>query len=334
VPLTVGATAYALHIRQWGDGRIDHVPNFLWDAAHESMIGFVARNARNLVQLVVPDTGHGAATAALALLLIALTISGVTRRAFRKRLPMVNVVVVVSMVLVNLLAALAGRYPFGGYLRHEIFLFPFFVLAVVWGLHAARGVASHVAGTLRPVSWGGISTIAAAFFLAGNVWLWTSRYQVRTEALMQPQIDAFREALGQPSVVLTDRFNFIALYGHYRDWQWTPLQGDCDHGSLELWEVSRQQERFRVCRSPQWQLDLSGPAAYAEAAACLDGGEDVAVFRPQQHRHKPVWNIRDTRRLARDLGSRFGLVPLTVRVVVNDAYLSFRTAGKGAHAEG
>jgi hypothetical protein len=153
---------------------------------------------------------------------------------------------------------------------------------------------------------------------------------------MQPQMDAFRAAFGSRGTVLSDQFNFIVLFAHHHDWEWRLVWQDRRRPMWQLWQVSRAEQRFNVCRSGQWLLDLASPDSYQEVSACLAraGANEVVVFRPEQPDIAPTGKGAEAPELARRLSGQIGLTPVQFEVQGNDFYASFTSSADVAAAEG
>jgi hypothetical protein len=321
VPTIAAVVAYRLHVRQWGQtGRLGHVQAFMFNGGQESIWSFMARGTRSLVLLALPPlpssgwvaVAIGAAALVGALLLIA-------RRRCRSRLTVVPLFLLGVMLLLNLLAAVVARYPFGGQMRQEFFLFPFAIISLFTGLDAVRRLLPMPWSS--PFAWMG----AAAVAVGASSWLWISAFQGDTRPPLQQQVDDFRTAFVRPTTVLVDQYNFIIFYGYHHDWDWHLKWEDTRRGLWQIWEVSRAGQRFEVCRDREWQLDLSKVGAYGDLAECIRRTGPVTVFRPQQPEYEAGWDLAQTPLLARQLGAKAGIVPTDVFIKGTDLYLGFQS---------
>ena len=321
IPAAAAALEYAVHGRS-AVHLNSHVADFLYDHGRESALAFVARTTRRLAVLFSPDLG-GEGTASAVFMVTSFAAMGwlVARRTFRGRLVAVPVVFVAVLWLLNIAAALIGSYPYGGELRHEFHLFTFGVLGLFGAIECARRTL--------PLSWASrrFWAAAAGVAVAANCGLWFSTSPVAAERLMQPQMDRFRELFESPPAVLVDQFNLIMLFGHHDAAEWRLIWQDPRSSPWQVWSVAQRGQRFAVCRSRQWQLDLSKPAAYAEAADCLAlaRAKRVALFRPQQILFTPSWNTKAAGSFATELAPKAGLLTEAVVVEGDDVYASFRS---------
>jgi hypothetical protein len=299
----------------------------MYDPSSESIFAYVARTSHKLFLLGFPEIPTGPViTITVALVLLATWGWLVSRRRVRGRLGIIPLMIFPAMVFLNLLAGLAGRYPYGGTLRHEIFLFPFAIAAFFVLLDSVRRQVPLPWSSNR--MWLSAITLGIAISCAA----WMTNYRFVTKALMQDQMERFRAVFKTPSTVLVDQFNFIIFFSHHHDWEWHLVwQNPNRRGLWQIWEVSKPGQRFRVCRSKKWHFDFSQTAAFADIRECLSHTDQVAVFRPQQRHFPPAWEVAATPQLAHALGREIGLFPETVLVEGNDVYMLFRSSeGEGS----
>jgi hypothetical protein len=323
VPLALGAIAYRLHVHLYPDG-FGHVLPFLRDAGAESVLAFTARTTRTLVLLFLPgrwedDTAAAVAVAAAFLLFAWAAVRG----APAGRAGPVLFVLVLAMTAANLVGGLTRRYPYGGWMRHEIHLLPFLLLCVVAGV---EGLRRRTPGRWsRPGAWGA----AACAGVAASVALGLARFQVDPQPLGREHMDRFRKEFPRPQAVLVDQYNAIFVFAQHHEWSWhLAAEWPERRGVWQVWSVSRGAERFRVCRDLDWQLDFSMPSLYADVAECLKltGATEAAVYRPQQYGLHATWNVAGTGALARALSGAADVAPVAVVVDGEDVYAAFKAA--------
>jgi hypothetical protein len=325
VPLAVFLATYLIHARRYVNG-LPHVSVFMRDPHAESRLAFVVRGTGNLVSLFAPNLGaRGLAAAICVSLLVAGGLLATLRRSERDSLAQVPFLLLAVMTLTNIVMALAGRYPYGGEARHEIFLFPFAVLCLFAGAECARRAL--------PASWSSSTAWASAAGLgvAASAWLGISNLPLVPEL---PEWRAHHERFSghfpAPPAVLVDQFNSIALFAHYHDWRWNLRWQGEPRGMWQVWDVSRKDQHFAVCRGREWQSDFSRPELYDEVVDCLAQAavDRVAVFRPQQQGVTPTWKIDQAPALAVELAAAAGLGPTALFVDGEDVYASFQPAGR------
>jgi len=344
-PFAVLAAEYLVHIGSWG--RLHHVPAFLFDAGREGPLAFVWRNTRALFDLFAPALDHrpyastlvfpgqrlsGAAVAVLAGAALAAVLWLGLRPAGRERAasPARRVPPLLLLAMTGLLIALAllGKYPYGGYLRHQFVLFPFAV--IVTALVADEGAL--VAARRFGRSLGALAVGLFALAVGLNTASWIAQFQVVRTPMMQEQVDRFREVFPAAEVIYVDQFNLVNLFMHHDELRWRFVRRIPGGAPVDLWRVGGDgtggvSVGFDLCRDQaQWQLDLSQRPTYRRIRRCLDatGAERVTVFRPQQ-RGKPIrWRLARTEKLARRLAESTGMVLETLEVgEEGDVYAAF-----------
>lgn len=325
MPLLVALVAILHHARHWG-GRMTHVSEFIYNAASETVLPFIARTTRTGMLLLSPEIDERVVLGG-GILLLAAGIWLMTQAAFRCRPTFASLLIPALMIILNLVAALSGRYPYGGPTRHAYHLFPFLLVALFTVCeHIRRAMPASLA---RCRLW----EITVGLSVFCNCLLWLSNYRMQTEAIGQHQMNTFKKSFGMPPVVLLDQFNFIRFFGHFHDWDWKiewQLPNERRTGRFwQCWKVSRGDVMFHACRSSQWQLNLSKPETFADVAACFDvtGAACVTVFREQQEGFASGWDVANAEQFARELGTVHGLQADAVILDKQDLYLSFSRIG-------
>jgi hypothetical protein len=326
VPIAIGAIAYRLHVRLYPEG-FGHVLPFLHHRGDaESALAFTVRNTRSLALLFLPgrwEDGGGTAVAIGAVLGFLVLAWAALRGGPRTRRAPVLFTLLLAMLAANVAGGLSGRYPYGGWMRHEVHLLPLLVLCLVAGLEAVRRLApgrwSHAG------AWG---VLACAGVLAAAA-VGIARYPVDPTPLGQGNLERFRRDFPRTPAVLVDQYNSIFLFALHHEWSWH-LVGEWPgkRRVWQIWTVSRGGERFEVCRDEEWQLDFTKPSLYADVADCLAAARapEVAVYRPQQWGVPAPWKVAEAGAFARALSGAAGLEPIAVAVEGEDVYASFRAA--------
>jgi hypothetical protein len=300
----------------------------MFDRHVESSFAFLLRTTRSMALLFLPDIGlQGFAATAAAVLLIGGLFWLFARRAVRGHLAVVPFAFLLTMAVANAIAGLLKAYPFGGYTRHEVFLFPFALLSLFVGFELARRAL------LRSASSKLALTSAAGLLVAANSWQVVSTFQNLTTELDQPQLELFHSYFGTPPAVLVDQFNFIIFFAHVHDWRWRLRWQEPSAAMWQVWDVSRAGKKFVVCRERVWNSDFTKEDVYGDLADCMARAavDQVAVFRPQQGGANPTWKSADAPSRAREWAPKFGLEPVGVYVDGDDVYASFR---RPAESEG
>jgi hypothetical protein len=307
---------------------IAHVAEFLYDGHTESRFAFLLRTTRSLALLFLPEVGlQGTAATALAVLVIAALFWLMARRTARGSPMVAPFAFLLTMAAANAISALRGGYPFGGYTRHEVFLFPFALLSLFAAIELARRAVPPIAS--NRLVWASAAGLLVAVSSRGAA----SKFPARSAELAQAQFDRFHGHFGTPPGLLADQYNFITVFGHYHDWRWRlRWQAPLAVGTWQVWEVARGNEEVFICREHAWQSDFGKLDLYEDVSDCLRraGVDRVAVFRPQQGGNSPPWNVADTAVRARELAAVIGLSPIEVVVDGADIYASFQRSAEAA----
>jgi len=336
IPTAVLAAAYAIHIVSWSTRPFNHLTSFLFDADREGALEFVWRNSRALIELFVPAldyqpfnstldaTAPGLPNAVAGTLAVA-SLAAVAWLGFRplgkggvdglaRRIPAVLLAAMTALVIV---LALLGRYPYGGQLRHQFFLFPFAVIVLSLLIdEVARRSNRRIAGL-----------VVCLFGLAGllNAAHWLTHHRITGGDWVR--IDPFDEPLPLPEAIYVDQANLIHLFRLHHDWQWRFMRRLRGRAPVDLWRVGKAGARgFYVCRDRrEWQLDFSDRDTYFRLRRCLDatGGTRLAVFRWQQKGTSAEWPVAPTEELAGRAAAAAGLVPDDVLVRRGEVYAAF-----------
>jgi hypothetical protein len=283
LPSVVAAGTYVVHVARWGGGRLNHVPDFMFNPATERPWHFVARNTVNLAAILLPGgsefiSGIYNTVQAIALAIIgAAVLAGVLQlgRSKSPRLAAVPVVVLAVMIVLNAVGGLTYGYPYGGAARHEFFIVPFALVSLFSLIEVVRrGAPRRLRGR---IAW----TTLAALGVTASVASWTSTFQLHREMLFQPQMSLFRSRIPSPKAVLLDRFSFINFFSHYHDWRWRAGSDWPGEAVRQGWRVTKGDAAISVCRNTQWTLDMTSALTYDAVVECAQrtGVDRVAIFR-------------------------------------------------------
>jgi Dolichyl-phosphate-mannose-protein mannosyltransferase len=343
IPVAVLISAYFVQMR-FSDQYTGHVPAFLFSGGSERAAAFVLRNTEALFELFLPTLTyeHPASTlvvrgphlttmtfgallafiaAAIAWLVFTLATKGDTRSIVSS----VPLLLLLIMLVLLISAALLRRYPYGGELRHQFFLFPFVVIVLTLWIDSVHPWADR---------WR-LGSVVVGLFALGiilNAVSWTAHFRTTRGYVLQPQMDTFRQLFPSPEAVYVDGFNTINLFTHHHDWHWKFVR-QIGSENQDVWRVTNGTRGFYVCRDTQGLLDLSEDATYRRLAAFLSAtnSEQVVVFRPQPGSVPAAWPVNQTATIAANGGTRAGLVPETIAVVGRDVYAAFgRSRQEGA----
>jgi hypothetical protein len=165
----------------------------------------------------------------------------------------------VQLLVLIAAAALAGRYPFGGFLRHQFILFPFAVLAafalvdvLIVGRYRARRVAA---------------ALVAGLVLNGVVqWQRIPRLTVEPGS---EEVARFTDALGDSQAVYVDHFSLIHLFAGTQPDTWAPQVGPA--GDVQELPVIGPQRTLTVYRDMRrWRSDLGDAQVHRDLRGILE----------------------------------------------------------------
>ncbi len=302
--------------------QMGHLPDFMFDPARETLVAFGRRTLTAEAALFSPAaiagaSGLGAAWAAGGLAVLFLAHRARCLQGSRWSAAALVPVMVAVMTGGVLAAAVVRRYPFGGPVRHQFFLFPFIVLSAVVALDWLGRILPAVA--LRRALLA--ASLAGCAVSAGS---WVAAAGPAPAMPLQREMATFRAlAPGAPAVYL-DQLNLIVFYMHHHEWKWRLRRLVGSPPLFELWTVSKDGRRLHVCRDRRrWLLDPSDAGLYGLLAECLEAtnASGVALFLPGHLAAVPPAAEASGRLAA--LAAKAGLRPGSVVVERDGVFGSF-----------
>lgn len=283
---TITAAVYAVHVSQFA-APMPHTASFHPSAAEwaagtlRGATAFVARAVVAEIDLFSPvriaarpPVIQAAVVALLGLLAAALALA-LRRRADwpSAAAPLATLFLLATLIIA---AALLGRYPFGGFLRHQFILFPFVVL-VGFGL-LDEAVARLGRRRLA------VAALAALVLLhAGAQWRRVRFVDGEPASLDVAPFDAL---FADSVAIYVDRFSVIPLIASRQRDVWA-AQVDLG-GDIVAVPVRRRDGTQLVLRDMRrWSCDLADPALYRDLRRLIDRAKLPALdlFRLRQDSH-------------------------------------------------
>jgi hypothetical protein len=268
---------FFFHARYYGSP-LDYMADYFYQRGGvESVAGFLLRNLQNMFNLFLPvpvqgrqsfQTVLGAFGVITVVAMYWIEIRKKTRDAFAGT-PLVFLLLLLGAVMV---AAVLGKYPFGGYYRQQFLVFPFLVLGICLLLDWIPRPGKQIALVL------GLAAVA-----------WNARIQYEGYQLIRPELFAREMSLHQTSLpnmeaVYLDGYNIINFFIYYNDWKWHfdgPLPEDPWVYEYRLDKGPQTIEVFRDRR--QWNFDLLDPSLYRHLSLNLrHTGGTICVFYIRQ----------------------------------------------------
>jgi hypothetical protein len=278
----VVAVLYLAHFSRWGTP-MRFAAEF-YPAAQESAAAFLNRAVVAEFDLFSPKSiGSLPTVGRSAALGVLLATAGGLLFALRRRAnwvvaaaPLATLVIVTVLIAA---ASLAGRYPFGGFLRHQFILFPFIVLGA-FGL-----IDELLAGRRRQRL--ALAALGAGLVLNGLI-QWRRMPRISDEPGAQ-QFARFVDALGASPAVYVDHFSLIHLFANQQRREWAPQSAAGE--DFFLLPVVGPQRTLPVYRDmTRWSSDLSDPELYRDLRRLLERTQppSIDLFRLQHDSDTPA----------------------------------------------
>lgn len=269
------AVLYLAHFSRWGTP-MRFAAEF-YPAAQESAAAFLGRAVVAEFDLFSPvPIGPLPVVARAAVLGGLFAIAGGLFLALRRRADwVVAVAPLATLAVVTVLiaaASVAGRYPFGGFLRHQFILFPFLVLSA-FGL-----IDQLLAGRRRQRL--AVAALGAALVLNGLV-QWRRMPRISDEPGAQEHA-RFVDALGDSQAVYVDHFSLLHFFASQQRREWAPQSASGEN--FFLLPVVEPLRTLPVYRDmTRWSSDLSDPALYRDLRRLLERTHlpSIDLFRLQ-----------------------------------------------------
>ena len=193
------------------------------------------------------------------------------RRSIRPGVPLSFFVIILISIAA---ASIDSRYPFGGYIRHQIILFPFLALSAICFL-------DQIVARL-PTAWfrESLVIIVIAGFTVNSIHE-IQRFPVIEEKLFKLEVAEFYKSIPRPKAIYVDHYSLIAFFIHHDDWKWRFLSRHQDNSWIDQYEIKKNDRMLNVCRDRlRWNVDFTDPSLYRSIAQCLSrcNVPSVAVF--------------------------------------------------------
>jgi hypothetical protein len=184
-----------------------------------------------------------------------------------------GVLMVIAIAMMG--AALARRYPFGGFLRQQFILFPFAMLAafaLVDEFVARRGAKRLVAALWVAVILNAVVQRSLLRFFPGEP---GSRESAQ-----------FHRFLGDSHAVYVDAFSLVPFFAAHQRGTWS-AQTELGEGFVALPVRQGEQDLLVVRDLTRWSADLSDPRLYRDLRRLLERTElpSIDLFYLRQDAH-------------------------------------------------
>jgi hypothetical protein len=184
-----------------------------------------------------------------------------------------GVLMVIAIAMMG--AALARRYPFGGFLRQQFILFPLAMLAafaLVDEVIARRGAKRLVAALWVAVMLNAVVQRSLLRFFPGEP---GSRESAR-----------FHRVLGDSRAVYVDAFSLVPFFAAHQRGTWS-AQTELGEGFVALPVRQGEQDLLVVRDLTRWSADLSDPRLYRDLRRLLERTDlpSIDLFYLRQDAH-------------------------------------------------
>jgi hypothetical protein len=262
VPLILFAVEYVVHAGAQGEQ--GYLLDFYFGtAAGESLPGFLLRNLHNFFNLFSP-VALASAPAALTIVVIFCVLAAWAARGKASPVILAAAVIVLEMMA----AAILGKYPFGGKLRHEYIAGPFLLLA-------AFAVLDRLSRKLpRAV----IPALALCASVAGFATQRASLIRFPGTVLQTEQYQAWRAAFPHAPAVYVDHWGVISYFIHTSTEPRTFVRHI--QGAADIDEYRTPDGIHIFYDKSRDVANLADPALYAGIASCLrtSGLSEITIF--------------------------------------------------------
>jgi hypothetical protein len=261
-PLVLFAAEYLLHVRaQPTQGYLDafyfgHTPG-------ESLPGFLLRNLQNFFNLFSP-IALTSMTATVAIIVIFCALAAWSLRQKSSAVILTAAVLVLEIMA----AALLGKYPFGGMLRHQYIAGPFLLLA-------AFAILDRLSAKLPRMV---IPALALCASVAGFATQRADLIHYPGAVLQTEQYRAWRTAFPHARAVYVDHWGVIGYFIHTSTQPRTFVRHIPDSADIDEYSTPGGVHIFYD--KSRDVADLADPALYASFAACLraSGLSEITIF--------------------------------------------------------
>jgi hypothetical protein len=245
----------------------EHLHGYYFQPTQETLWAFLTRNSHQLLNLFspLPVTGEITFYLVFATLIVAAAwmVYLIRRLTQAENVPAAATVLTSIVLLAAMVAGgVLGKYPYGGELRQQFFLFPFAILC-------GCILLDRIAEALNPML--AIALLLSVSAITVGAWSFAfAQYpKVHTE-LGTAQMNRFRTDFPAPPAIYVDEFNVINFFIHYHDWHWH-FVGHCQAApEIDIYRVSRTDQSFLLLRDfARWNLDWADRSLFHDLAACI-----------------------------------------------------------------
>ena len=326
VPAAVAAALFHFLARPWVRS-LNHIPAFYRDPARETAAAFLARTTAGTFNLFAPQriADPSAAAAALAAFVVAVFVIAVA--SDRRRHPALPgaapAAFLLLLIAIGMATGLRGWYPFGGAMRHQIFL-------MLFGLLAAFVALDRVMAACPPSARRALIALAIVA-IGANAWTHLDkRWRPRPEPFAAER-QRFDRDFPEPREVHVDQFNLIGFFAQHHDWRWDYLGPIAGPPGRERYRVSRDGRSLElVAHRDIWNMDPLDPELYRALSSAPDSAGSVPITLYCVHQGLPGQPVPPSDTLEREipaLARRAGLEVDELDLAGAGVFAEFRRSG-------
>jgi 4-amino-4-deoxy-L-arabinose transferase-like glycosyltransferase len=307
-----------------------HLPGFYFapDGA-ESAADFLLRNLRNefnvFSPLQIPDGTLFWAVLAAAIVMGA-AIFWLARRWSQARNIAAGAIVIVPLAIMGaiMFGGVARVYPFGGFLRQQYILFPFFAICPF--LFFDRALARVPRPAILAIA--GLFAVGIGYAGYENY----EAYPKNSRRLLSDQMARYNRLFPAAPAIIIDQFNLTTFFLHHDQWKWSFVSALPGTDTVDVYKLEQNGRSMMLLRQKdRWNLDLRDPQLYAEMARGMQTWHlpSMTIFCLAQAAPKARTGaqVAAYRARAAELSANQGLCIQTLDLDNYDVYAEFRAAG-------
>ncbi|HVW11418.1 MAG TPA: hypothetical protein VHC90_22690 [Bryobacteraceae bacterium] len=308
----------------------NHLPDFYFQpGGAESLGAFFLRNLRSEINGFSPfAVSEGPAFYAILALCIlaAIGICWLARRwnQTRDMAAATTLILPLAMLGALMFGGAARVYPFGGFLRQQYILFPFFVICPFLLLDRA------LANIPRPavLAIAGFFTVGIAYASYENY----DAYPKTSVPLMTDQMNRYNRLFPAAPAIMIDQFNLTTFFLHHHDWNWSFAGALPGTDTVDVYKLAHDGRSMMLFRDKDhWNLDLRDPGLYANMSSAMQNWHlpAMTIFCLAQPvpKARTEAQVAAYRARAAELSATHGLCIQRLDLDNYDVYAEFRTAG-------
>jgi hypothetical protein len=260
-----------------------------------------------------------------ALALLASVTVFLTRRwsAPKNFAAFVSLLLPIVMMCAIMAGSLLRAYPFGGFLRQQYVLFPFFAICPFLLMdRLLNGVPRQVSLAIAALLAIGVTVVSVQAYQA---------WPKDSGLLLSDQMGRYNRLFPSAQAIYIDQFNLTTFFMHHHNWKWqflAPLPGVA---TVDVYRLSRDNRSMVLFRDKDhWNLDLRDPLLYKQVALGMQAWHvnSTTIFCLAQTPGKTRTEAQVVayRARAAELSAAEGLCMQTLELDNYDVYAEFRSA--------